>query len=275
MAVTQRNRITNLKSFIASGGFGPVIVDGHEAEDLPGYTLKKIVDDPRSKHLINIVQVDPGMGKYKHFHDNSETVMFVLEGQGDFLIDESRSVPIKVGDVCHSFPGEIHGTRNTGNVPLRYLVVEGPLPLQMQRDLANSKPIVSDRNRVVHVEEFRTSPGFAPIVVNGEEASDLPGYTAKFIVEMGNPQGKHLINVVNVEPGFKKYNHWHNNAETVLVFLQGEGLFVVDEDNTVLVKAGDVAHSFPGEVHGTRNTGNVPLQYLVVEGPLPLDMNKA
>jgi len=33
--------------------------------------------------------------------------------------------------------------------------------------------------------------------------------------------------------------------------------------------------SLPVEVQGTHNTGNVPLQYLVVEGPLRLDMSRA
>ncbi|HXG35575.1 MAG TPA: cupin domain-containing protein, partial [Dehalococcoidia bacterium] len=251
--VTERTRTINLKEFIAAGGFGPVMINGRPADDLPGYTIKQIVNDPRTKHLINIVNVDPGMGKYKHYHYGAETVMVILEGQGEFLYNETDSRPIKVGDLCHSYPGEIHGTRNTGDVPLRYLVVEGPLPLQMQKDIENTKPLAGDRNRIIHLEEFIAAGGFGPIMRGDQPADDLPGYTVKFIAQPGDPQGKHLVNIVNVEPGFKKYNHWHNNAETVLYFLQGEGEYVVDENNTVPIKAGDLAHSFPGEVHGTRN----------------------
>ena len=275
--VTQRKRTKNLLEEISQGGFGPVIIEGRPADDLPGYTIKRMVDDPdnQTKHLINIVSVEAGQGKYKHYHWGAETTMVILQGEGQFLINETDSVPIKVGDICHSYPGEIHGTRNTGSVALRYLVVEGPLPLEMERDMEKRPPLVSDRKRVISAKDFIAAGGFAPIMVQGQAASDLPGYTVKAIAAMGDPKGKHLVNIVNVDPGFKKYDHWHNHAETVLVFLEGEGEYVADKDTTIPVRAGDMAHSFPGEIHGTRNTGTVPMRYLVVEGPLPLDMNKA
>lgn len=275
MAVTQRQRTFNLKQLIAAGGFGPVVTPNGPADDLPGYTIKKIIDDARSKHMVNIVNVEPNMGKYKHFHDNAETVIIILEGEGEFLLDDVNTAPIKPGTLIHSYPGEVHGTRNTGNVALRYLVVEGPLPVDMQRDMTGKKPLVTNRKRVIDLPEYIAAGGFGPIMTGDKPDDDLPGYTVKFIARPDDAQAKHLVNVVNVEAGFKKYNHWHNNAETVLYFLQGEGEFVIDENNTVPIKAGDVAHSFPGEVHGTRNTGTVPLRYVVVEGPLPLDMNKA
>ncbi|HZP25757.1 MAG TPA: cupin domain-containing protein, partial [Dehalococcoidia bacterium] len=122
--------------------------------------------------------------------------------------------------------------------------------------------------------------GFAPVdqvipSAGASSSTDLPGYTIKLLVPMDDPRTRHLIEIVNVEAGFKKYHHYHNNAETVIFFLEGEGEFFLDENNSVPIKAGDCCHALPGEIHGTRNTGSAPLRYLVVEGPLPLDMHKA
>ncbi len=150
--VKVRTRVMNLKDEIAKGGFDPIqiaieharpsqIGEGENTSstasgttDLPGYDVKFLVNDDRSKHLIEIVQIAAGMRKYRHHHDNAETVLVFLEGEGEFYVDDRNAVPVKAGDMAHSLPGETHGVGNTGNVPLRYLVVEGPMPLDMHRE---------------------------------------------------------------------------------------------------------------------------------------------
>lgn len=150
--VKVRPRVLNLKEEIAKGGFTPINValsgakpvqigDGEHTsavdtgtDDLPGYNVKFLVDDPRSKHLIEIVEVAAGMRKYRHHHDNAETILVFLEGEGEFYVDDKTAIPVKAGDFAHSLPGETHGVGNTGNVPIRYLVVEGPMPLDMHRE---------------------------------------------------------------------------------------------------------------------------------------------
>ncbi|HXG35594.1 MAG TPA: cupin domain-containing protein [Dehalococcoidia bacterium] len=149
--VKVRPRVMNLQEEIKKGGFIPIaealaktrpaqVTEGKHVshvpagtEELPGYDVKFLVDDPRGKHLIEIVQIAPGNRKYRHRHDNAETVIVFLEGEGEFYVDEHTAIPVKVGDIAHSLPGEIHGVGNPGNVPLRYLVVEGPMPLDMER----------------------------------------------------------------------------------------------------------------------------------------------
>ena len=41
--------------------------------------------------------------------------------------DLDTAVPVRAGMMCHAFPGEWHGLLNTGDVPLRYLSIEGPM----------------------------------------------------------------------------------------------------------------------------------------------------
>ena len=272
-----RQRIANLDELIEKAEFFEI--GGGADGDLAGYTITRIVDnalnDERSRHLINIIKVEAGKGKYSHSHGGGETVWVMLKGEGTFKLDGDNEIPVKPGDFFHSYSNEIHGSTNTGNEDMYYFCVEGPTPNEMNREI---KPVPYRQGRILNLDWEMEKGGFAPVnqILGLPDQGDLPGYTVKFLAPMTDPRAKHLIEIVNVDAGYKKYHHYHNNAETVLLFLQGEGEFFLDENTAVPVKAGDVAHALPGEVHGTRNTSSEkPLRYLVVEGPLPLDMNKA
>jgi mannose-6-phosphate isomerase-like protein (cupin superfamily) len=277
--VQTRTRTWDIPQEVAKGGFGPV--PGISMDRLPGYTVKILVDDPKTQHLIEIVNIEPGMSKYNHWHENAETVTIFLEGEGEYVLDEDKTMPIKPGFICSALPGEVHGARNTGNVPLRYLVVEGPLPLGMRE---GERPLPGDRpNRVLDSKEVIATWKFVPIAPENMPAQlrqpapdpsaprtnpELRGYTVVFLVD--HRDSKHMVEIVNIEPGQGKYAHVHQNAETVLYFLEGEGEFVMDNGAKLPVKPGTMCHAFPGEVHGTINKGNTPLRYVVVEGPTPI-----
>ena len=66
--------------------------------------------------------------------------------------------------------------------------------------------------------------------------------------------------------------HWHENAETVWLIVEGEGEFYggPNDEDVYPVKAGDIAHALPGQWHGMGNTGKVRLKYLSIEGPQPV-----
>jgi len=153
MAIETRTRIFNLKQEIAKGGFIPIAEalakhapaqlgpragtgtsqTGQSTMDLPGYDVKFLVEDENSKHLIEIVQIAPRQRKYRHRHNNAENVLVFLEGVGEYYPTMESAVPVKAGDMAHALPGEVHGVGNTGDVPLYYLVVEGPMPMEMDR----------------------------------------------------------------------------------------------------------------------------------------------
>jgi mannose-6-phosphate isomerase-like protein (cupin superfamily) len=77
-------------------------------------------------HIVQLAEIAPGDRKYLHRHNDAETVWVILEGAGEFYPDRETVVPIESGMICHAYPGEWHGLGNTGDVPLRYLLVEGP-----------------------------------------------------------------------------------------------------------------------------------------------------
>jgi mannose-6-phosphate isomerase-like protein (cupin superfamily) len=276
--VQTRTRVVHLPDRIAEGGFHPLTGPG--AGRLGGYTIIDLAPDrERTKHLVEIVNIEPGSSKFNHYHDGAETITIILEGEGEYVLDEDVTVPVKPGDICMSLPGQIHGSRNTGNTPLRYFVVEGPLPLQMQEG-ARPKP-GNTPNRKLTLKEVINTWNFVEIKPENMPAQmrspqgesrgqrpELSGYTVVFLVD--HPESLHQVEIVNIEPGHGKFAHYHDNAETFQYFVEGEGEFILGDGQTMPVKPGTMTHSYPGEVHGTINKGNTPLRYVVIEGPLPL-----
>jgi mannose-6-phosphate isomerase-like protein (cupin superfamily) len=144
----------------------------------------------------------------------------------------------------------------------------------------------SESNRAVKqrrvwniAEEFAKKDQFREIAMKGGEkppvAYRTPGKGAimgnTFVKRADVPSVMH-IQCAYIEPGNRKYLHYHENAETIWVILEGEGEFYggPNEEDVYPVKAGDVAHALPGQWHGMGNTGKVPLKYFSIEGPQPV-----
>lgn len=144
----------------------------------------------------------------------------------------------------------------------------------------------SESNRAVKqrrvwniAEEFARKDQFREIAMKGGEkppvAYRTPGKGAimgnTFVKRADVPSVMH-VQCAYIEPGNRKYLHYHENAETIWVILEGEGEFYggPNEEDVYPVKPGDVAHALPGQWHGMGNTGKVPLKYLSIEGPQPV-----
>ncbi len=259
--VASRTRVMTLKDEIRSGGFGPV-----PGEDIPGYVVKRLISRDLSSHMINIVSVEPGSGKFKHAHAGADTVFVFLEGKGEYLLDEEKSRSVKAGDIAIAVAGQIHGTQNTADRPLRYLCVEGPLPKEgLALAEPGAMPPVSDElatmRRVWTLKEEIDKGGFVPW-----DTETLPGYAIKRF--LSRHLCRHMIQLAQIEPGHKKV-HTHE-AENVLVFLEGEAEYFSEWDKTQPVKPGDICIAMANEVHGFRNTGTEMINFLAIEGPLPL-----
>lgn len=75
-----------------------------------------------------IVTLEVGKGHERHNHPNEEEILFVIEGEGTQMVDvggeEGRQV--SPGTMIHIPPGVYHSTVNTGNQPMKILVVYSP-----------------------------------------------------------------------------------------------------------------------------------------------------
>ena len=82
------------------------------------------------------------------------------------------------------------------------------------------------------------------------------------------------ITRVVVDPGAVNTRHRHAVSEQVWVALRGAGLLLLANDATEPFSAGDVVRFADGDVHGFRNTGTVPFEYLAVTAP-PINFRDA
>lgn len=78
--------------------------------------------------------------------------------------------------------------------------------------------------------------------------------------------------IVDVEPQQESSMHRHNNAETVLYFIDGRGEVLLTADyDAVAVEAGDRLHIGKGVFHAVR-TADSSLRFLSVQSPPILDV---
>lgn len=74
---------------------------------------------------INLTQMEPGAKFRSHYHNISDEIDFVIQGEANMMIDgETR--PIKSGDLIYLPPGTIHGFDAIGDENLLVLVVFAP-----------------------------------------------------------------------------------------------------------------------------------------------------
>lgn len=72
---------------------------------------------------MGLVEIDPGHASPMHCH-NCEEVYYVLEGTGELEID-GETHPLTAGGASLQRPNLKHRVVNTGDVPLRLIVVGG------------------------------------------------------------------------------------------------------------------------------------------------------
>lgn len=77
---------------------------------------------------VGIVTLEPGKGHDRHNHPGVEEILYVIDGKGEQILDvagEQRR-EVRAGTMIHIPPGVCHSTVNTGDDPMRILVVYSP-----------------------------------------------------------------------------------------------------------------------------------------------------
>ena len=89
------------------------------------------VATPGREAVVVRAEVDPGASAPRHTHPGDE-ISYILEGEAELLIDGEPPRIVKAGDAFVIPAGKVHGARNPGAVPLRFVgvyVVEKGKPL--------------------------------------------------------------------------------------------------------------------------------------------------
>ncbi|MBV8098054.1 MAG: cupin domain-containing protein [Verrucomicrobia bacterium] len=89
---------------------------------------------------FGIVELAQGKGHARHNHPGAEEIIYVVSGEGEQMVDDQP--PVKVGPGASVYiPADIyHSTVNTGNEPLRLIVVYSPAgPERLLREIPGCK----------------------------------------------------------------------------------------------------------------------------------------
>lgn len=92
---------------------------------------KADVSIPGREAIVARIEVAPGVIAGRHSHAGEE-ISYVLEGEGELLIDGQPPRKLKAGDAFIVPAGTIHDAKNTGTVPMKLIgtfVVEKGKPL--------------------------------------------------------------------------------------------------------------------------------------------------
>lgn len=89
---------------------------------------RKDISVPGREAVIAHVEIAPGAAAGRHTHAGEE-ISYVMEGEGELLIDGQPARKLKAGDGFVVPNGAIHDARNTGTQPLKlaaiYVVEKG------------------------------------------------------------------------------------------------------------------------------------------------------
>ena len=77
-----------------------------------------------------------------------------------------------------------------------------------------------------------------------------------------------------MEPGSVSERHAHKLSEQIWIVERGEGTLLLENQQTEVLRAGDIVRTPASEIHGVANSGKEPLVYLAVATP-PQDFSSA
>jgi len=83
-----------------------------------------------TKHTVFLDEIPPGCHVGEHSHEQGTVEIFtVLSGQGEILLDDVV-YPLQPETIMYVHNQSRHSIRNTGNIPLRFMVVTTPTGLE-------------------------------------------------------------------------------------------------------------------------------------------------
>jgi quercetin dioxygenase-like cupin family protein len=126
MTTLVRQRITNLKEHMDAGV--------RQFNQEYGNSYISTDDEKLLCKVCRVVYAPENTERpHHHVHPTSDTVHLILEGEGEYLVEDGRWVPVKPGDLIYNKAGEVHGVRAVNpDQPVWYLAIEGPMPVMIE-----------------------------------------------------------------------------------------------------------------------------------------------
>ncbi len=87
------------------------------------YLIAEGADELYGKgRLFNLMVLAPGNSIGEHTHEGDNEIFYFLKGTGEYN-DNGTIVTVEPGDTTVCNDGEMHGLKNTGDVPLEFIAL--------------------------------------------------------------------------------------------------------------------------------------------------------
>jgi oxalate decarboxylase/phosphoglucose isomerase-like protein (cupin superfamily) len=75
--------------------------------------------------LMHVVLL-PGQGHERHNHPDADEILYILSGEGEQMVDDAQTFPVRAGQAVWIPKAAFHSTLNTGWEPLILLAIYAP-----------------------------------------------------------------------------------------------------------------------------------------------------
>jgi oxalate decarboxylase/phosphoglucose isomerase-like protein (cupin superfamily) len=75
--------------------------------------------------LMHVVLL-PGQGHERHNHPDADEILYILSGEGEQMVDDAQTFPVRAGQAVWIPKEAFHSTTNTGWEPLILLAIYAP-----------------------------------------------------------------------------------------------------------------------------------------------------
>ena len=75
--------------------------------------------------LMHVVLL-PGQGHERHNHPDADEILYILSGEGEQMVDDAQTFPVRAGQAVWIPKEAFHSTINTGWEPLILLAIYAP-----------------------------------------------------------------------------------------------------------------------------------------------------
>ncbi len=108
--------------------------------------IVRILSEPAvtgaERFSFGVVELEPGKGHDRHNHPGAEEIIFVLEGQGEQMVDDRPPVNVGPGASIYIPADVFHSTLNTGSQTLRLAIVYAPAgPERLLREIPGCRVV--------------------------------------------------------------------------------------------------------------------------------------
>lgn len=110
-------------------------------------------NNSRSNMNIGIITIYPGKRQNMHIHYGDEQVLYVLSGEGKQIVDDEITL-IHPGSIFHIEAGSTHETINTGEKPLKELLISSPVNYEQEIFVKSKRQKIEQYNEKIYPDRI-------------------------------------------------------------------------------------------------------------------------